>query len=346
MRAAAFLLFFCVAAWASSDADWASLSALDSGPSAKPKTVEEAREVGRAHIARQLGMLRDFLEKHPDDARAAEARMRMASLEAALGMADGKQSEVDRAMRALMAVERDKSAPVSLRAEAGFRRVSLLMQLSRGKEIERRGDIVAAARNFGARHPRDRRVARLLVEVATICDNDPALKRELLEEAQRAAREEPLRMRIADDLRRLDLIGKPFEVEFETVQGGSFDSTSWRGKVGFLVFWSAESAPSILWIQEFRAALRQLPTDRIGVATVALDKDPQVVRGVMTEVGISGWPTLCDGKGWEGALARANGVNALPAVFVVDQTGTLRAVNARNSYESWIRKLLVSRGGN
>lgn len=346
MRAVFFALFIgCATAFASADADWQAIEALDAGPRAKPKSIDEAREEGRRHLLRQLALVRAFLGHHAGDPRSAEARMRLASLEAALGMAEGRQSKVDQAMRDLQAVERDKTAPASIRAEAGFRRVSLLMQTFRGQEIERRRDLVAAARNFGARHPGDRRVARLLVEVSTICDNDPELKRELLEEARRAAREEPLKRRIADDLRRLDLIGKPLAVSFPTLQGPVFDTKSWRGKVGFLVFWSAESAPSILWIQEFRNALRQLPADRVGVATVALDEDAGLVKSVMGETGINGWPTACDGKGWQGALARSNGVNALPTVFVVDQTGILRSANARNSYESWIRKLILERSG-
>jgi len=344
---AAFLAWVlgCAMAFGSADTDWQAIVALDAGPQAKPKSVEEAREAGKRHLVKQLRLVRHFLEMHPADSRVAEATVRMASLEAALGMAEGRQSQVDQAIRDLHVVERDKSVPLSIRAEAGFRRVSLLMQTFRGQEVERRRDLVAAARNFGARHPGDRRVARLLVEVATICDNDPELKRELLEEARRAAREEPLKRRIADDLRRLDLIGKPLAISFPTLQGAVFDTKSWRGKVGFLIFWSAESAPSILWIQEFRNALRQLPADRVGVATVALDEDAGLVKGVMGEIGIDGWPTACDGKGWQGELARSNGVNALPTVFVVDQGGVMRSANARNSFESWIRKLILEKSG-
>jgi hypothetical protein len=343
MRAAAVFFLCCAAAFASADTDWQALVAMDAGPKAKPKTVEEARAAGRAHIAAQLALAKGFLEKHPADPRVAEARIRVASLEAALGMADGRPTAVEGAMRSLLAIERDKSVPAAQRAEAGFRRVSLLMQSFRGRELEKRSDIVAAARNFAARHPGDRRVPRVLVEVATICDNDPELKRALLGEAQALARGEALRRRIADDLLRMDLLGKPFSVQFPTVQGGKFDSKSWRGKIGFLAFWSAESAPSVLWLQEFRSALRKLPTDRIGVATVALDKDTGLVEGVLAEAGIGGWPTAVETQGWESPLARKNGVNALPAVFVIDQAGVLRSVNARNSYESWVRALIAGR---
>jgi hypothetical protein len=184
----------------------------------------------------------------------------------------------------------------------------------------------------------------VLVEVATVCDNDPSLKRELLEEARRLSREEPLNRRIADDLTRLDLLGRPLVLQFESVQGAPFSIADERGKIVILVFWSAESAPSLLWIEEFRHALDKFPAARMVTATVSVDTAPALVRDSLKEARVADWPTACDGKGWNGPLVRACGINALPTVFVIDQSGILRAINARNSYESWIRKLIIQPG--
>jgi peroxiredoxin len=244
-------------------------------------------------------------------------------------------------MRQLQALERDKSATLSQRAEAGFRRVSLLMQSLKGQESDRRRDLVAAARNYSIRYAGDRRAPRLLVEVATICDNDPALKRELLEEARQSSKEDALNRRIQDDLRRLGLVDKPLAVSFPTIQGGTFDIARQRGRIVVLVFWSAEAVPSLIWMEDFRRALVNLPAERIEVATVNLDKNPEKVSSFMKEVSLPDWPTACDGKGWGGAMVREFGINALPTVFLFDQKGILRAVNARNSYEPWIRKLIA-----
>jgi len=63
----------------------------------------------------------------------------------------------------------------------------------------------------------------------------------------------------------------------------------------------------------------------------------------MDGLGISTWPTACDGQGWQSPLARLHGINALPTILLLDQRGILRAINARYSYESWIRKLLMER---
>ena len=61
----------------------------------------------------------------------------------------------------------------------------------------------------------------------------------------------------------------------------------------------------------------------------------------MKEVAVAEWPTACDGKGWASPMVREFGINALPTVFIFDQQGVLRTVNARNNFEFWIRKLLA-----
>jgi hypothetical protein len=342
-------IFLCLIAMASlhasSDEDWRVIVAMDSGPAKQPKTLDQAQSFARAHIAKNRELLEAFVRDHAADPRVFDARLRLTSILATTGKMDKKQSLVDEAMRVFQALEKDSSAPVEKRADAGFRRVCLFMQSQSGLESENRRDIVAAAKNFQARYPADRRTPRLLVEVATICDNDPDLKRKLLEEARGISKEEPLNRRIADDLKRLDLIGKPLPLHFQTVQGGSFDIKDCKGSIVFLIFWSGASAPSLLWIEDFRLALAKMPRARFEVVTLSLDKDPSIPLDRIKELGISTWPTGCDGQGWSGAVARQCGINSLPTVFLIDQHGVLRATNVRMSYESWIRKLLIQPTG-
>lgn len=340
-----FLAFILAAglALASPDDEWNAIIAMDAGPGMKPKNLHEARSLAQAHLGLQQKLVSDFLEKNPADPRSHEARMRLASLLAATGKMDGKQTQVDEAMRLLQALERDKSVAGQIRAEAGFRRVSLLMQSLQGQETERRRDLVAAARNFQNRFPGDHRVPRLLVEVSTVCDNVPSIKRELLQEARALSSEPALDQRIADDLRRLDLLDKPLTLDFPTIQGQNFNLAVQRGRIVLLIFWSSESLPSLLWIEEFRRALAKLPADKLTLATISLDQNKSRLEEVLEGIGISSWPTACDGEGWKSPLVRNLGVNALPTVFLFDQKGTLRSINARNSYESWIRKLLVQK---
>lgn len=341
MKRLLLVLLLAATLHAGPDEDWKAIVAMDAGPSAKPASIDQARSIARAHITKSRQLLEAFLKANPDDPRAFDAKMRLASHLAAIGKMDKRQSQVDEAMIMLQNLEKDKSAPLEKRADAGFRRVSLYMQSLTGRENENRREIVNAAKNFQYRFPNDRRAPRLLVEVATICDSDPVLKKQLLDEARSISKEEALNRRIADDLKRLALLGKPLPLRFSAIQGGTFDIASQHGRLVFLIFWSGESAPSLLWMEEFRLAMAKLPADRITVATISLDKDSSIPRDRIKELGISDWPTACDGKGWDDPIARQCGINALPTVFLFDQQGVLQTTNARTSYESWIRKLII-----
>ncbi|MCX6974577.1 MAG: TlpA disulfide reductase family protein [Verrucomicrobia bacterium] len=339
----AFFLFFSLITplLATPDDDWNAILAMDAGPTKKPASTAEARTLGKAHFAKHQALIEDFLKKNPVDLRGFEARLRLASILAATGKMEKKQSLVDDAMRMLQTLEKDKSAPLDKRADAGFRRVSLYMQCLDSRENESRRDIVTAARNFQTRYPNDRRTPRLLVEVATICDNAPDLKRELLDAALASSPDEVLKRRIADDLKRIALLGKPLPLRLNTIQGRSIDLANQEGRIVFLIFWAADSAPSLLWMQNFQLALANLPVDRFSIITVSLDKDPALPMERLKDMGMSQWATSCDGLGWDGPLARQCGINSLPTVLLLDQAGVVRAINVRGSYESWIRKLLM-----
>lgn len=327
-------------AFATPDTEWAAIVAMDAGPAKKPASRDEALLLARAHFARHKKLLDDFLAKYPSDPRAFDAKLRLAAILAATGKMDNTQLQIDEAMRMLAALEKEPDVPVEKRADAGFRRVSLYLQSMIGRENEMRDSIVDSARNYVAKYPGDRRGPRLLVEVATVCDENPVLKRKLLTDARALSKEEALNHRIADDMVRLNLLDKPFRLKFSTIQGGMFDTESLKGNVVVIVFWSVESPHSLLWMQLFHRAVAKLPKDNLRIATVSLDTDQKSLVQRLKEFQIEEWPANFDGKGWDNAVARPLGINALPTIFVLDKKGVLRALNARDNYEVWIRKLL------
>jgi len=106
-----------------------------------------------------------------------------------------------------------------------------------------------------------------------------------------------------------------------------------------LIFWSADSPHSLLWLRNFRATWDKLPKDQLKVVTVSLDTDRKLLAEKLAELPPS-WVTQFDGKGWEGPLARSLGINALPSVWILDKKGVLQTLNAQADYETRIRLLL------
>ena len=194
--------------------DWRHILSLDAGPKKKPATRDEAALLARNHLLIQRKAIEQFLARYPGDPHAFDAKLKLARILAAEGKIASDQSKVDEALRLLGELEKAPGVARERLADAGFARASLLMQNQKDDAPSGCANpSFRSARNFTAKYPGDRRGPRLLVEAATVCDDVPNQKRDLLEEALRLTDEEPLKRRIADDLRRLDLLGKTLELE-------------------------------------------------------------------------------------------------------------------------------------
>ncbi len=323
---------------ADADAEWAVIEKLDQGPPTAPASRDEALRLARAQFAATKKALLAFLAAHPADAHAVDARLRLSSIRAAQGEMEKNPAEVHAALVELMAMEKSKDVPRARLPDVAFRRISLQMQTLDGSEAEIREAVVTAAKNYSIRFPDDKRSPRLLVEAATQCDDDPHLMRELLTTAQALSKEPALNARIADDMRRLDFLGRPIDAKFPTIQGPTVDLAALRGSVVVLLFWAAESPPSLMWMEKFRAAVTKIPVDGLRIVMVSLDKNRKFLDEAIRVFRIT-WPTNFDGRGWENAVARPLGINAIPTVWILDRRGHLRTLNARESYDTWIRRL-------
>lgn len=319
--------------------EWAYIVSLDAGPQKKPTTPDEVALIARNHLLVQQKAIEQFLARNPGDPRAFDARLRLARILAAEGKMGKNPGQVDEALKILGDLEKSSGVPRAKLADAGFARASLSMQNQKDEGPQAREAIVWAAQNFTAKYPGDRRGPRLIVEAATVCDDVPFQKRDLLEEALRLTDEEPLKRRIADDLRRLDLLGKPLVLKMSSVSGGPIDLAKLRGNVVVLIFWSADSPHSLLWLRDFRSSWETFPKEHLRVVTVSLDEERATFSSRFHELRAD-WPTHFDGLGWRGPVARGLGINAVPTVWLLDKKGILRSINAKSSYETLINQLL------
>jgi len=184
-----------------------------------------------------------------------------------------------------------------------------------------------AARAFQASHPTDRRLPGLLAEISTLFDLQPKTKQSLLIAAQSRATDEDLKSRIADDLRRIDLIGQEISLRFEAPDGTAVDVADYRGTPVLVMFFSSWSPPAVQAVMSLQKALSDIPADQVQVVGVSLDRNREPLERLVTDQKIS-WPIICDGKGWESPLIRGLGINSLPTAWLLDREGRLRSLNA------------------
>jgi len=320
------------------DADWRSIAALDAGPSRRAASPAQVQPLALQHLAQQERALRAFIAAHSSDPRAFEARLRLArllSLRADVQDGGGAPREVPQLL-----AELEKIATPEQRKEVEFTRISHTMRTLRRPTAAQRDALLAAARRFQAAYSDDARLGALLVEVATLFDLQPKTKQALLLDAQNVATDAELKTRVADDLRRVELLGEPVPLRFKPPGGGGFDVADHRGKIVLLVFFAGWSQPALEALDTIQRAAIEFPKGGVQILGISLDTKRERLVSIVEQKRIT-WPVACDGKGWESALVRPLGINALPTVWLLDRQGRLRSLNALENTAGQVRQLLA-----
>lgn len=318
-------------------ADWAQVTEFDA-PVALSRDQAKAKEAMIRKLTAQIAANESFLRQSPDDPHVWESRIRLASAQGRLASLQSDKAGVQRAVSKLKELER--SVPDrNLRAEAMFRRITLKWQDLGDTPDTRRENARALAMQFSQDYPQDRRAARLLAEAADMSNYHPGEKKKLIELALTLCNEESLLQRLKDDQLQLQQLGNPVNLRFTATDGTMVDLAEERGKVTAVVFWSAESAPSLVWMGYFAKYADSVPSLR--VVTVSLDRSKEDLAAAMKTLHLL-WPTAFDGQGWQNTIARKFGINTIPTLWLIDRKGNLAFLNARDSYQLKINELLLN----
>jgi outer membrane lipoprotein-sorting protein/peroxiredoxin len=112
-------------------------------------------------------------------------------------------------------------------------------------------------------------------------------------------------------------------------RGGTVRLSDHRGKIVVLDFWATWSEPYLKEMPgrvALQGGLRGRGATLIGVS---LDTDKQAVLDLLGRQEGINWPQVFDGKGWNGAVAQAYGIEAIPHTIVIDRGGTIRHTGLR-----------------
>lgn len=319
-------------------AGWSDVTSLDE-PIALPRNEEKARGIMLARTKAQIAANEAFLRASPDDPHVMESRIRLASAEGRLASLTGDKAGIRKSLQELKALERTTSDR-KLRAEAMFRRTVLEWQDLGDTSDLRRENARNLALGFADAFPDDRRSARLLAEAAALCNYHPEKKSQLIDKALSLCSDETLLQRLQDDKRQLSLLGRPLDLRFTATDGKKVDLQEERGRVTAVIFWSSESAPSLVWLGHFAKFADGVPS--LNVVMVSLDRNKADMEAALKSLHII-WPTAFDGEGWQNAIARKYGINTLPTLWLVDRRGNLAYLNAREDYEHRVNELLLKR---
>lgn len=102
----------------------------------------------------------------------------------------------------------------------------------------------------------------------------------------------------------------------------TIELADYRGKVVYLDFWSAWCAPCRRAMPQIDALRQELPRADFEVVGVNVDAETADGRAVRDKLGVS-YPMAADAQG---SAAAQFGVEAVPALFVIDRAGVVRHV--------------------
>ena len=140
-------------------------------------------------------------------------------------------------------------------------------------------------------------------------------------------------------IKKFDLLGKPLELKFTSVDGREADLQKMHGKVVLIDFWASWCGPCMMEMPKVKAAYDKLQPQGFEILGINLDEDKERMQRVLTASNMT-WPQSFDGKKWEGAFIKRFGIGSIPTVWLVDKRGILRDLNARGNLVERVEKLL------
>jgi thiol-disulfide isomerase/thioredoxin len=137
------------------------------------------------------------------------------------------------------------------------------------------------------------------------------------------------------------LEGKPIVVEGVKLDGSKFSTADWKGKVILVEFWATWCGPCVADMPRVKKAYQQWHGKGLEIVGVSSDEDPAKLARYLDEHREMVWPQLFDPKkpGWH-PLNSEYALGDLPVMFLIDRKGILRSVEAWETFEQLIPRLL------
>lgn len=324
-----------------SDLNAARIPAYDPSRRAEPGYIEKLQQEFLEMGAKRDALILELFRVDPDHAGLSEL---MAEHWRRMPPAGPNELKLKQEIDDVLARSKDEK----LRAEALFARAQAGLYKSQQTGVLD----LSGVDEFVRARPTDPRAEQLLYMASFVTRDDKA--KQSVEE--RILKEYP-KSRVAEAVlgarRQREAIGKPLELEFtDAVSGSTVSIKNLKGKVIVLDFWATWCGPCVAQMPHMKQLYTRYHGQGLEIIGVSLDVAKEdggleSLRRFVKENGIT-WPQYYQGKFWDGDFSRSWGINAIPAVFVVDTDGKLAAIlgseKIKDQLEQIVPALLKQKG--
>jgi len=234
-----------------------------------------------------------------------------------------------------------------------YTRFSNDKRASQAKIIEFRLSIRLVSSGQTNQQPRFEAVGKSLLNDPAISEQDhfgilwmaaqnsaPDKAKPLLQEIARGAAPAQMKEAAASQLKKMETLGKPVEIQFTAVDGRAVDLTRLKGKVVLIDFWATWCPPCVGEMPAVKQAYDEFHPKGFEIVGISLDKDKDKLTQFVTTNRME-WPQYFDGQYWLNKYARQFGIDGIPAMWLIDKKGLLRDIDARQDLAGKVQKLLA-----
>jgi thiol-disulfide isomerase/thioredoxin len=315
------------------DIDAVEMPAFDPAQREDPKAIEAFIQARNKAMDKKGKLIRELFHADPDNARLPELfSERWRSMPPIGPQGEAMLKEIDEV------TAHTKSE--KLKADGAF--IKLLAAMY--QDFQDPEKAIPAIEAFSKKFPKDERAGELLYQVASQIQ-DVEKRTKIEDRLLKNYPNSPYVGMIKGARRQREAIGKPFELEFtDAIKGTNVSMKGLKGKVVVLDFWATWCGPCVGEMPNMKKLYSEYKDKGVEFIGISLDSPEdegglKALKEFVAENEIP-WPQYYQGKGWESEFSANWGINAIPALFVVDPKGNLYSVEARGKLEEMIPELL------
>ena len=141
-------------------------------------------------------------------------------------------------------------------------------------------------------------------------------------------------------LRRLNLAGKPLQLEGRNLTGQQISAAQYAGKVTLVVFWATWAKPYTDDLPKLTQVHTKYQRSGFEILGVNLDADASGIKDYLARYG-GNWQHIHDAGGTDGQLAKDFGIVSMPMMFIVDKSGKVAGAVTADNLEEAVKTLLL-----